>query len=73
VAGAKTLLGSLQDKGADTAGTAGPFRIKQGAACPILRSVTATDNGGGTTPDSVGIAVGRQVSVNVVTLTAGSA
>jgi len=72
-AGAKTLLGTWQDLAADAAGTAGHFRVKQGATCHLQGSVTATGGGGDMTIDNPVLAVGQQVSVTAFTLTAGGA
>ena len=71
--GSKTLLGTWQDAAADAAGTAGHFRLKQGAVCHIQGSISATGGGGDMTMDNTSIAVGQQVTVNVFTLTAGGA
>lgn len=72
-AGAKTILGTWQDAAADAAGTAGHFRIKQGATCHIQGSVTATGGGGDMTLDNTSIAVAQQVTVTAFTITAGGA
>ncbi len=72
-AGSKTLLGTWQDAAADAAGTAGHFRLKQGAVCHVQGSISATGGGGDMTMDNTSIAVGQQVTVNVFTLTAGGA
>ena len=71
--GSKTLLGAWQDAAADAAGTAGHFRLKQGAVCHIQGSISATGGGGDMTMDNTSIAVGQQVTVNDCTLTAGGA
>jgi len=72
-AGAKTILGTWQDASADAAGTAGHFRIKQGATCHIQGSVTATGGGGDMTLDNVSIAAAQQVTVTAFTINAGGA
>lgn len=72
-AGAKTLLGTWQDASADATGTAGHFRIKQGATCHIQGSVTATGGGGDMTLDNVSIASGQQVTITAFTINAGGA
>lgn len=72
-AGAKTLLGTWQDLTADAAGTAGHFRIKQGATCHLQGAVTATGGGGDITLDNAVIAVGQQVTITAFTITAGGA
>ena len=72
-AGAKTLLGTWQDTSADAAGTAGHFRIKQGATCHIQGTVTATGGGGDMTLDNVSIAAAQQVTITAFTINAGGA
>lgn len=71
--GAKTLLGTWQDASANAAGTAGHFRIKQGATCHIQGSVTATGGGGDMTIDNPVLALAQQVTVTAFTWTAGGA
>lgn len=71
--GAKTLLGYWVDTSADATGTAGHFRLKQGAVCHIQGSITATGGGGDMTLDNTSIAAGQQVTVSLFTLTAGGA
>jgi hypothetical protein len=71
--GSKSLLGTWQDAAADATGTAGHFRIKQGATCHIQGTVTATGGGGDMTLDNTSIATGQQVTVTSFTLTAGGA
>lgn len=71
--GAKTLLGTWQDTSADAAGTAGHFRIKQGATCHIQGTVTATGGGGDMTLDNAVLAVGQQVTITAFTINAGGA
>ncbi len=70
-AGAKTLLGTWQDTSADAAGTAGHFRIKQGATTHIQGNITATGGGGDLTLDNVSIALAQQVTITGFTITAG--
>ena len=72
-AGSKALAGVWQDLAADAAGTAGHFRIKQGATCHMQGNVTATGGGGDMTMDNPVLAVGQQVSVTGLTVTAGGA
>lgn len=72
-AGAKTLLGTWQDTSADAAGTAGHFRIKQGATTHIQGTVTATGGGGDLTLDNVSIAAAQQVTITAFTINAGGA
>lgn len=71
--GSKSLAGVWQDLAADAAGTAGHFRIKQGATCHIQGSITLTGGGGDMTLNNTNIAVGQQITVNSFTLTAGGA
>lgn len=71
--GAKALLGTWQDTAADATGTAGHFRIAQGATCHVQGSITATGGGGDMTMDNIGIATGQQVTISSFTLTAGGA
>ena len=73
VSGAKALLGLWQDTAADATGTAGHFRVKQGATCHIQGSITATGGGGDMTLDNVTIALAQQVTITAFTLTAGGA
>ena len=72
-AGVATLAGSWQDLLADAAGTAGHFRIRQGATTHIQGSVTATGGGGDMTLDNPVISLNQQVTVTSFTLTAGGA
>ena len=73
--GTKSKSGTWQDLTADASGTAGHYRIKQGATCHEQGSVTATGGGGDMTIDSVGaaIGVGQAVTVTSWTKTAGNA
>lgn len=71
--GSKSLSGTWQDAAADAAGTAGHFRIKQGATCHIQGSVTMTGAGGDMTLDNTNIATGQQITITSFTLTAGGA
>lgn len=70
--GAKALSGTWQDA-VDAAGTAGHFRIKQGATCHIQGSVTATGGGGDMTLDNPVLAVSQQVTITACTINAGGA
>lgn len=72
-AGAKALAGLWQDLAADAAGTAGHFRLKQGATCHIQGSVTITGGGGDMTLDNPVLAVGQQVTITGFTIAAGGA
>jgi hypothetical protein len=71
--GSKTLLGTWQDTSADATGTAGHFRLKQGATCHIQGTVTATGGGGDMTLDNTSLASGQQFTVTGFTLNAGGA
>lgn len=71
--GSKSLSGTWQDAAADAAGTAGHFRIKQGATCHIQGSVTMTGAGGDMTLDNTNIATGQQITITSFTVTAGGA
>lgn len=72
-AGAKALSGTWQDASADAAGTAGHFRIKQGATCHLQGTCTATGGGGDMTFDNAVFAVAQQINVTSFTITAGGA
>jgi hypothetical protein len=72
--GTKTLLGTWQDGSADAAGTAGHFRIKQGATCHVQGTVTSTLIGtGDMLIDNPVLAAGQQFTITGFTLTAGGA
>jgi hypothetical protein len=71
--GSKTISGTWQDVSADATGTAGYFRISQGATCHIQGTVTATGGGGDMTLDSVSITAAQQVNITAFTITAGGA
>jgi hypothetical protein len=70
---AKALLGTWQDTSADASGTAGHFRIRQGATCHIQGSVTASGGGGDMTLDNTNIALGQQVTVTAFNITGPAA
>lgn len=72
-AGVATLAGTWQDLLADNNGTAGHFRIRQGATTHIQGTVTATGGGGDMTLDNPVITSNQQVTVTSFTLTAGGA
>ena len=72
-AGAKTILGTWQDLSADNAGTAGHFRVKQGATTHIQGTVTISGGGGDMTLDNNVLASGQQVNVTAFTINAGGA
>lgn len=67
-AGTKAKSGTWQDASADATGTAGYFRIKQGATCHIQGTVTITGGGGDMTLDNTSIAAGQTVTINSFTL-----
>jgi hypothetical protein len=71
--GSKTISGTWQDASADATGTAGYFRISQGATCHIQGTVTATGGGGDMTLNSVSITAAQQVNITEFTITAGGA
>ncbi|MCA6395496.1 MAG: hypothetical protein IM606_09930 [Cytophagales bacterium] len=71
--GSKTISGTWQDASADATGTAGHFRISQGATCHIQGSVTGTGGGGDMTLDNVSLATGQQFNITAFTITAGGA
>lgn len=61
--GSKSKLGTWEDLLANAAGTAGHYRIKQGATCHEQGTVTATGGGGDMTVDNTSIAVNQKVTV----------
>lgn len=67
--GTKTLAGTWQDLSADASGTAGHFRIKQGATCGMQGNVTATGGGGDLQLSSVSISVTQAVTITAFTIT----
>jgi hypothetical protein len=73
--GTKTLLGTWQDASANSAGTAGHFRIKNsgGTVTGLQGSVTATGGGGDLQLDNTSIASLQQVSITSFVLTDGNA
>lgn len=54
---------------ASAAGTAGHFRIKQGATCHMQGSVTATGGGGDLQLVNASIAAGQNVSIDSASIT----
>ncbi len=72
-AGSKTKLGTWSDAAADATGTAGHFRIKQGATCHIQGTITATGGGGDMTLASTSITVGQPFDVTGFQIDAGGA
>ena len=71
--GAAGLVGTWQTLSASGDGTAGYFRISQGATCHVQGTATATGGGGGMTLDSAAITTGQIVSVTSFALTGGGA
>lgn len=73
--GAKGKSGTWQDASADSAGTAGHFRIyaNDGTTCHIQGTITATSGGGDMELDNVVIAAGQTVTITGFTLTDGNA
>lgn len=71
--GSKAKLGTWEDASADATGTAGHFRVKQGATCHIQGSVTVTGGGGDMTVDNTSIAVDQTVTITAFTLNANGA
>lgn len=59
----KSLLGTWQDASADATGTAGHFRLKQGATCHDQGTITATGGGGDMEVDNTSLASGQQFTV----------
>ena len=71
--GSKTISGTWQDLSADATGTAGHFRVKQGATCHIQGTVTITAGVGDMTLDNTSIATGQQVTITACTISIGGA
>lgn len=71
--GVKSLLGTWEDSAADAAGTAGHFRIKQGATTHIQGSISASGGGGDMELQNTNIAVGQAITITAFTLTMGGA
>lgn len=74
--GTKALVGAWTDPAADATGTAGHFRIKQGATCHIQGTVSQRAADGGTgdmrlEQATAGIVAGQSVTITAFTLTAG--
>ncbi len=74
-AGVKALAGSWADASADSAGTAGHFRIyaSDGTTKHIQGTVTATGGGGDMTVDNAVFAAGQGFTVTAFSLTDGNA
>ena len=73
--GTKAKSGTWQDASADSAGTAGHFRIyaSDGTTCHIQGTVTATGGGGDLLVDNAVFAAGQQFTVSSFALTSGNA
>ena len=71
--GTKDKSGTWQDTSADAAGTAGHFRLNQGATCHWQGTVTATGGGGDLTLDNIVLAASQTVTITAMTMTAGGA
>lgn len=69
-AGSKAKAGTWQDGAADATGTAGHFRLKQGATTHIQGTVTINGGGGDVTVNNPSIAVGQVVTISTFTLSA---
>jgi hydroxymethylglutaryl-CoA reductase len=70
--GSKSRLGTWSGTAA-AAGTAGHFRIKQGATTHIQGTVTGTGGGGDMTLVNTSLAVSQPITIDTFTLTAGGA
>jgi len=68
--GSKAMSGTWQDTSADSAGTAGHFRIyaSDGTTAHIQGTVTATGGGGDLTVDNTSFASGQSFSVTGFTI-----
>ena len=77
-AGAVALAGSWSDSVADATGTAGHYRIKQGATCHMQGTVSQSAGDGGTgdlqlDQATAGIVAGQPVTISAFTITMGGA
>lgn len=72
--GTKKISGTWQDTSADSAGTAGHFRIyaSDGTTQHLQGSITATGGGGDMTLDNTSIAAGQSITITSFTLTDGN-
>lgn len=72
--GTKAISGTWQDTSADSAGTAGHFRIyaSDGTTQHIQGTVTATGAGGDMTLDNTSIAAGQSITITSFTITEGN-
>lgn len=71
--GSKGKSGTWEDTSADATGTAGHYRIKQGATCHIQGTVTATSGGGDLEVDNTSFAAGQSFAITGYTLNQGNA
>ena len=73
--GSKAKSGTWEDTSADSAGTAGHFRVyaSDGTTAHIQGTVTATGGGGDMTLDNAVIAAGQSITITGFTLTDGNA
>ena len=74
-AGSKALSGAWTDASADSAGTAGHFRIyaSDGTTAHMQGTVTATGGGGDMTVDNANFAAAQTFNVTSFSITAGNA
>lgn len=75
VSGNINISGNWQDLSADASGTAGYFRLHDGAGtiCHMQGTVTPTGQGGDMQLDNTNIAIGQQITVTSFSITAGGA
>jgi len=71
--GTKDKSGTWQDTSADAAGTAGHFRLNQGATCHWQGTITATGGGGDLTLDNIVLAASQTVTIVTMKMTIGGA
>ena len=69
--GTKAKLGTWQDTSADNSGTAGYFRIKQGATCHVQGTVGTS--GADMIVDSVNFTATQSFTINTFSITSGNA
>jgi hypothetical protein len=72
-AGSKAKSGTWEDPTADGTGTAGHFRLKQGATVHDQGTITGTSGGGDMELNNTSIAAGQTVTVTAFTVTMGGA
>jgi hypothetical protein len=71
--GAKNLAGVWQDLTADASGTAGHWRIKQGATVHLQGSASGPSGGGEMILDNAAVVAGQQVTVSSFVMNEGGA